>query len=208
MQNRTFSILDLETTGGSPYFDRVIEVGMLRVERGEVTRTYSTLVNPGMDVPEFITGITGISSTDLIGAPAFEDIIEELAGNLEGSVLVAHNSGFDYGFLAEEFRRAGWAFSMDSLCTVRLSRVLFPEFRRHNLDSLIERHGFSVASRHRALDDAKVLWDFLQMVHEKFPPDYMEKTLARTMLKIPPKQQQRLNTKPDNELTYVYEEGV
>jgi DNA polymerase III subunit epsilon len=208
MNHQTFSILDLETTGGSPYFDRIIEVGLLRVEHGEVTRTYSTLINPGIEIPEFITEITGIRDSDLIGAPTFDEIKEELVSHLEDSVLVAHNSGFDYGFLAAEFERCGWEFSMDSLCTVRLSRVLFPEYRRHNLDAIIERHGFKVKNRHRALDDTKVLWEFLQMVQDEFPSDQLNKAFERTILKIAPKKQRKLDIRPDNELTYIYEEGI
>lgn len=205
MHDKTFSILDVETTGGSPTYSRIIEVGLLRVEKGEVVREYSTLVNPGVEIPEFITEITGIRDVDLIGAPAFEDIIEELAGYLEGSILVAHNSGFDYGFLAGEFARCGWGFSMDSLCTVRLSRALFPEHKRHNLDAIIDRFGFSIKNRHRALDDAKILWDFLQAAQLHFPAEHFNKTLNRTMQKIPPKLQRRMDKQP-TELTYVFED--
>ena len=206
MHDKTFTILDVETTGGSPYFNRIIEIGLLRVEKGEVARTYSTLVNPGIPIPEFITEITGITDSDVAEAPAFDDIKEELAESLEDSILVAHNSGFDYGFLQAEFQRSGWGFAMDSLCTVRLSRVLFPEFKRHNLDAIIERFGFNIENRHRALDDAKIVWDFLQLLAERFPPEYLSKTLSRTMQKLSPKIQRRMDAKPTTELTYVYEE--
>jgi DNA polymerase-3 subunit epsilon len=206
MQNKTFTILDLETTGGSPYFNRIIEIGFLRVEKGEVVQTFNSLVNPGIPLPEIITEITGLTDSDLADAPVFDDLKEELAENLEGTILVAHNAGFDYGFLEAEFQRHGWGFAMDSLCTVRLSRVLFPEFKHHNLDALIERFGFSIKNRHRALDDAKILWDFLQLLPEKFPQDQVDKALSRTMQKISPKQQRRMSAKPKNELTYIYEE--
>jgi DNA polymerase-3 subunit epsilon len=206
MLDKTFTILDLETTGGSPFFNRIIEIGFLRVEKGEIVDTFNTLINPGIPIPEIITEITGIKDEDVVNAPIFDDIKEGLADSLENTILVAHNSGFDYGFLEAEFHRSGWGFAMDSLCTVRLSRVLFPEHKHHNLDAIIERFGFSIKNRHRALDDAKVLWEFLQLLPEKFPRDQVEKAMSRTMQKLSPKQQRRLSANPDNELTYIYEE--
>ncbi len=207
MLNQTFSIIDVETTGGSPFLDRIIEIGLLRVEKGEVVKTYQTLLNPGVALPEFITELTGITDADLLGAPTFDDIKEELFELLEDSILVAHNASFDYGFIGQEFRRSGWSFSMNNLCTVRLSRVLYPEHKHHNLDALIERHGFSIDNRHRAFDDAKILWDFLQMLPTQFPREQVEKAIKRTMLKIPPKKQLHMQQQPPpEELTYIYEE--
>lgn len=206
LNEQSFTILDVETTGGSPYFDRITEIGFLRVEKGEVVNTYNSLVNPGIPIPEFITEITGITDSAVADAPSFDDIKEELAEALEGSILVAHNSGFDYGFLEAEFQRYGWGFAMDSLCTVRLSRVLFPEHKRHNLDAIIERFNFKIKNRHRALDDAKILWDFLKILPTKFQREHIDKTIRRTMLKIPPKQQRRMDEKPNKELSYIYEE--
>jgi len=154
--------VDLETTGTSPRHHRVIEVGVVRVEHGEVAAEYRTFVDPGEPVPAFITSLTGISSAMLVGAPTFGEIALEVAELLEGGLFVAHNAPFDYGFLGEEFRRIGITFSYPYLCTAKLSRALFPEHHRHNLDSLVMRYGLDPGDRHRALDDARVLWQFLQ----------------------------------------------
>jgi len=159
--------VDLETTGTSPKHHRVIEVGILRVEAGKVVAEYRQLVNPGEPVPPFITSLTGISSAMLVDAPTFDEVALEVAELLEGGLFIAHSARFDYGFLNEEFRRLKIAFSYPYLCTAKLSRSLFPQYRRHNLDSIIERFDLDAGDRHRALDDARVLWQLLQVADKK-----------------------------------------
>jgi DNA polymerase-3 subunit epsilon len=183
LREENFTIVDVETTGGSPFFNRVIEIGLLRVEKGEVTEEYQTFLNPDMPIPEFITKMTGISEDHVANAPRFEDIAEDVLAKFEGNIFVAHNSQFDYGFLKEEFRRAGFAFNMPQLCTVRLSRALYKEHKRHNLTALIERYNFECENRHRAFDDAKVLWDFLKHVHADVDIAELTKTMKRIMSK-------------------------
>ncbi|QQS22815.1 3'-5' exonuclease [bacterium] len=162
LNEQNFTIVDVETTGGSPFFSRIIEIGLLRIERGEVVEQFQTLINPKQEIPEFITRMTGISDQDVANAPLFEDIAEDLLAKFEDAIFVAHNVTFDYNFLREEFRKADLAFNLDRMCTVRLSRALYKEHKRHNLSAIIERYNFECANRHRAFDDAKVLWDFLQ----------------------------------------------
>jgi DNA polymerase III subunit epsilon len=179
------TIVDVETTGGSPFFNRVIEVGVLRVAHGEVVETFETILNPGTPIPEFITKMTGIGDDDVRSAPVFDDIKDKLIELCEGSIFVAHNVNFDFAFLAEEFRRVGYGFTADKLCTVRLSRALYPEHKRHNLSEIISRFNFECARRHRALDDAKVLWDFLQVVSSSFPKEDINFALRRILQTLP-----------------------
>ncbi len=202
INQRNFAIVDVETTGGSPFFHRLIEIGILRVEKGEVVQTYQSLINPGVPIPEFITGITNIRDEDVASAPTFEEIKDDVLALFEDAIFVAHNSSFDYGFLRGEFKRHNREFSLDQLCTVRLSRTLFSRFKHHNLSALIERFEFECANRHRAFDDAKVLWDFLQMLPQKFPQEQIDMAIKRSMQKIPPSQQRKLNPKADLEITY------
>ncbi len=171
MKQRPLVFLDLETTGGSPRSSRVLEVGALRVEDGVIVQRYSQLVQPEESIPSFITGLTGIAERDVVDAPTFAMIATELRELLTGAIFVAHNVSFDYGFLQMEYRRLGQSFSADRFCTARLSRALFPEHRRHNLDSIIERHGFVVADRHRAFDDALVLQQFYEQLEQQFGLD-------------------------------------
>lgn len=200
MLNKTLAIVDVETTGGSPFFHRIVEVGILRIEKGEVVRKYQTLVNPGVPIPEFITGITNIRDEDVVGAPTFDEVKDDILELFEDAIFVAHNSEFDYGFLKREFNRYDREFNLDQLCTVRLSRALFSRFKHHNLSSIIERFSFECANRHRAFDDAKVLWDFLQMLPTKFPQQQIDLAISRSMKKIPPAKQRQMGT--EVEITY------
>ena len=149
--------VDLETTGGTAVHHRIIEVGIVLLDGGEVVDSWSSLVNPGMRIPPSIEDFTGISNDMVAGAPAFEDLRAEVRRRLDGRLFIAHNARFDYGFVRNEFRRLGERFSAPVLCTVRLSRSLFREHARHNLDALIERYGLDCGQRHRALGDAAVL---------------------------------------------------
>ena len=149
--------VDLETTGGMAVHHRVTEVGIVLLDGGEVVESWSSLVNPGVRIPPTIEAFTGISNEMVADAPSFDDLRNEVRRRLDGRLFVAHNARFDYGFVRNEFRRLGEKFAAPVLCTVRLSRLLFREYPRHNLDALIERYGLECAQRHRALGDAAVL---------------------------------------------------
>jgi DNA polymerase-3 subunit epsilon len=181
VRTRPFAIIDVETTGCNPLLDRVIEIAVIRSDDGG---EFSTLVNPGRSLPPFITALTGITGKDLTDAPRFEEIAPELAGMLEGAVFVAHNARFDYAFVGNEFRRLGISFSAPTLCTVRLSRKLYPKQRKHSLESIIERHSIAVDGRHRALDDARALETFLAIARREKGDSCYDGALAG-LLKIP-----------------------
>jgi DNA polymerase-3 subunit epsilon len=155
--------VDLETTGATATHDRITEIGIIEVNRGRVISEWSTLVNPGMRIPPMIQALTGITNEMVALAPAFDDIQREVLQRLEGKLFIAHNARFDYGFLKNEFRRCGVSFSARVLCTVKLSRKLYPQHARHNLDTLLQRHALDCDARHRALGDAKVLWQLAQI---------------------------------------------
>lgn len=163
------AFVDIETTGSSPTGDRIIEIGILRVEDDEIVRTYETLINPHSYIPDFITEMTGIDSSKLKSAPDFADVQESIYEMLEGCVFVAHNARFDYGFVRNEFKRFGYTYTAKVLCTVKLSRMLFPEQKRHGLDIIIDRFGIECENRHRAFDDAKVMWEFMQKIRNDYP---------------------------------------
>ncbi len=166
MYDRPVVFLDLETTGATATHDRITEIGIVEVENGRFVREWSSLVNPGMSIPPAIQSLTGISNAMVAGAPRFEEIARTVWEAIDGRVLVAHNARFDYGFLKNEFKRLGKSFSAPVLCTVKLSRRLFPQHARHNLDSLMARHGIDCEARHRALGDARVLWQLAQQWRE------------------------------------------
>lgn len=161
----------------SPQRARVIEVAAIRVENNEVIDTFSTLINPGTPIPYPITQITGITEGDVAGQPSFDDIADRLHQLFDGAVLVAHNARFDYSFLHHEFMHVGMTFTPKQLCTVKLSRVLYPQMARHRLSDLIAFHDFSFINRHRAYDDAKVLVQFWQKLQEDHGQDTVEEAI-------------------------------
>ena len=110
-------------------------------------------------------------------APTFGQLAPDLYARLQDKILVAHNARFDYGFLKSEFGRLDLTYLPRVLCTVKLSRKLFPEHHRHNLDTLVTRHGISTKDRHRALADARVLWDLWQRWHESLPAEIIKKAV-------------------------------
>lgn len=167
---RALVFIDLETTGANPLIDRVTEIGLIEVVDGETTR-WSTLVNPQRAIPAFIQGLTGIDNDMVADAPTFAEVAEELRARLRGKLFIAHNARFDYGFVKNEFKRLGQPFQADVLCTVRLSRKLYPEHHKHNLDSLIARHGLQAADRHRALADAELIWQFWLQARQNQPEE-------------------------------------
>jgi DNA polymerase-3 subunit epsilon len=184
------AFVDLETTGTAAADDAITEIGIVRVEgdpsglMAPVVTEWSTLVNPGVPIPSVIQALTGITDAMVRDALPFAAVADEVAARTAGAIFVAHNARFDYGFLKHAFARVGRTFSARALCTVRLSRLLFPEAARHNLDSLITRHALPVDGRHRALGDARVLWAFMQMLYRDFPSDAVEQA-ARRALKTP-----------------------
>jgi DNA polymerase III subunit epsilon len=169
--------LDLETTGMLPAHERITEVGLVEVSDGEFVGSWSQLVNPQKLIPPFIEALTGITNEMVEDAPSFAQLAPAMFERLEGKLLIAHNARFDYGFLKSEFERVGLSYRPRVLCTVKLSRKLFPEHRRHNLDSVIERHGLSCSARHRALGDAEVLWQFLQKIEAEVDAERIDAAL-------------------------------
>ena len=170
--------LDLETTGASADRDRITEVGLIEVADGELVSEWSTLVDPRRAIPPNIVSLTGITDQMVAAAPSFGQIGAALFQRLEGRMLVAHNARFDYAFLRAEFRRIGICFRARVLCTVRLSRALFPEHRHHNLDCIMQRFGLSCAARHRALGDAQVVWAFARELQRVVEPERLAKAVA------------------------------
>jgi DNA polymerase-3 subunit epsilon len=189
----SIAFIDVETTGTVPTGDRITEIGIVRVEDGELAEEWSTLVNPECSIPEEIQVLTGITNAMVRAAPTFAEVRREVHERLQGHLFVAHNARFDYGFIKNEFRRVEMAFTADVLCTVRLSRRLYPHEVGHGLDAVIARHGLqaavagdaaSRAGRHSALGDARVLWEFVKRVYRDKEVADIEAAVRR-LLKFP-----------------------
>lgn len=209
LQGGPLVFVDVETNGVNHTSGHVIEVGAIRVEDGQIVGTFNKLVDPGREIPAFISRLTGITQDDLRGAPTFADIADELHDFLKDATFVAHNVRFDYSFLKQEFKRVGKTFLPKQLCTVKLSRALYPEERSHKLESLIKRHGFQADRRHRAYDDAHVLWQFLQLAETTFGPEVVQEAVGK-QLKTPslPKglSPELIKNLPEGPGVYIFED--
>jgi DNA polymerase-3 subunit epsilon len=163
--------LDVETTGSTATRDRVTEVAwvLLDGDTGQVTKE-SHLVNPDARIPAFIQQLTGITDDMVADAPRFSAIAPRLAAAMDGAVFVAHNARFDYGFVKNEFKRIGQSVRAPVLCSVKLSRLFFPAEKRHNLDAVMARHQLQADSRHRALTDADLIYQFWLDLQQRFGP--------------------------------------
>jgi DNA polymerase-3 subunit epsilon len=181
----SFAFVDLETTGGNPAYHRITEVGIVRLRHGECVEEWSSLVNPECAISPYIQAFNGISSEMVADAPRFADIAATVFEKLRGAVFIAHNARFDYEFLRGEFRKAGMDYSAEALCTVKLSRRLFPGHARHNLDAVMQRHGLTCDARHRALGDARVLRDFWLKLKRETPADALAAAAAQSLLAVP-----------------------
>ncbi len=149
-----YAIVDIETTGGLVKRDKITEIAIVLHNGREVIDQYQTLINPDRSIPDFITGMTGITNDMVAEAPRFYEVAKDIVLKTEGAIFVAHNARFDYGFLREEFSRLGFAYTRKQLCTVRLSKKMLPQLKSHSLDALIRYFSLNVDNRHRALDDA------------------------------------------------------
>jgi DNA polymerase-3 subunit epsilon len=173
--------VDLETTGANPLVDRITEIGIVEVQGEQVSR-WSTLVNPQAPIPPFIQNLTGINDAMVADAPVFSELAEDLLERLRGGLFIAHNARFDYGFLRNAFKAIGLGLRADVLCTVKLSRKLYPKEPKHNLDALVQRHQLQAeGDRHRALADADLLWQFWSKLKQEIAPETFEQALAHLL---------------------------
>ncbi|MEK7571810.1 MAG: 3'-5' exonuclease [Patescibacteria group bacterium] len=181
--------VDLETTGTATNYHRIIEIGIVKVANGQIVREYKQLVNPQTYIDPFITSMTGITEEVLVHAPTFAQIKDEVFELLDNAVFVAHNVGFDYGFLRSEFKRYDISFIANHFCTVRLSRILFPNWERHNLDAVINHFNIPCTNRHRAYDDAKVLYEFWKKAQQTIDEETFQQAVLRTLKEPTPQQE-------------------
>ncbi len=199
-------MLDLETTGSSAERDRITEIAAVRIENGVEVARWSSLVNPGVSIPDFIQRLTGITDAMVASAPTFEEVTPALLEVLQDAVFVAHNVRFDYGFVVKELDRLGIAFKAKTFCTVRFSRSLYPQFKGHGLDAILERHGLQTIARHRAMGDVDVVLAWLKIAEAELGAEKLAAT-AQSLLQgsasLPPHLETPLSDVPDTPGVYL-----
>lgn len=206
MTDQTYAFVDIETTGSSAQLGRITEVAIILMCDQQVIDTFQSLVNPETIIPPFITKVTGIDDTMVAKAPVFADIAQSVWEKLEGCIFVAHNVRFDYKFLKQEFGRLDMEFQAEQLCTVKLSRQLYPEHSRHGLDALVERFDLNIEHRHRALDDCQLMVDLWQLWHQADSDKLMKAVVQQLQGPILPKNLARsqINNLPQTPGVYYF----
>ena len=177
----SITFLDLETTGATPLRDRITEIALVRFDNGIETARWQTLVNPEQPIPAFIQQLTTINNDMVANAPLFKEVADTLLSFLEGSVLAAHNVRFDHGFIKSEFKRIGITLRQKVICTVKLSRLLYPQYKSHGLDAIMQRHNLSTIARHRAMGDVEVMLAFIESAKLELGDDAILKAAAQLM---------------------------
>ncbi len=186
-----FAIVDIETTGGNAFRDRITEIAIYLHDGEKIIDEFTSLINPECSIPPFITRLTGIDDQMVENAPKFYEVAKQIIQITDGAVFVAHNASFDYGFIRESYKSLGFNFNRDHLCTVKLSRKIIPGFRSYSLGNLCSNLNIQIQNRHRAQGDAfatvklfelliqknnseNILAEFIRndYVNLRFPPDF------------------------------------
>lgn len=169
---KTFVVVDVETTGLSPAEDRITEIAMMKVKNGVLLDEFSTLINPLVTIPASITALTGIDNLMVADAPTAREVVPTIAEFLGDAVFVAHNAPFDWGFVSETaIRERGIGLNNQQLCTVKLSRRILPHLSSKSLGPVAAALNITIPERHRASGDAYatalVLVKFLSFLQRK-----------------------------------------
>ena len=174
-----YAVVDIETTGSNNTYHGITEIAVVLHDGEKVTEEWKSLINPGQYIPDFISQMTGITNEMVETAPAFSDIADELFDLLNNRIFVAHNAGFDYGFIRSHFEANGYDFKSKKLCTVRLSRKIFPGFRSYSLGKLCNQLGIVIGNRHRAFGDAEATAKVFSLLLQNDPGDVINSFLKR-----------------------------
>lgn len=191
-----FCVVDTETTGGSPAFNRVIDVAVFHFRGGTIIEKFETLINPGRSIPAWITNLTGINDDMVRNAPTFAEIAGPLLNFLSRGIFTAHNAPFDYGFIQHEYARLGQIFARPQLCTVRLARKLYPDLPSRSLGVLCEHLLIDIWDRHRASGDAEATVYVLKDMLRKVARDHAVSMWGELELFLKPQPRKRKATTP------------
>ena len=162
-----FAIIDIETTGTNCKYGNITEFAVYQHNGQKITNYFSTLINPGIDIPYYITKLTGIDNEMVKNAPKFYEVAKIIVELTAGRTFVAHNVQFDYRFLQEEYSRLGYHFNRKTLCTVRLARKFLPGKSSYSLGKICSDLGIEIIDRHRASGDALATVKLFEILLQK-----------------------------------------
>lgn len=178
-----YCILDIETTGGQYNEEGITEIAIYKFDGHEVVDQFISLVNPEIPIQPFVVKLTGINNAMLRSAPKFYEIAKRIIEITDGCIIVAHNASFDYRVIKTEFRRLGFDFQKQTLCTVELSKKLLPDLPSYSLGKLVRSLGIPVADRHRASGDAMATVRLFKLLLAKDVEKDIVKGFVKTEIK-------------------------
>ncbi|NLD16025.1 MAG: PolC-type DNA polymerase III [Tissierellia bacterium] len=174
----SFVIFDVETTGFSAKNDKIIEIGAIKIQNGEIIDSFNILINPKEPLKDEIIALTGITDSMLVNQPEINEVVDDFNKFISNSILVAHNASFDISFIKNSFERYGLEFKKPYIDTLELSRIFYPNVRSHSLGNVAKRLGVSLENAHRAVDDAKATGEiFVKLIEEGYKNNDFSDTL-------------------------------
>ncbi|HTM97720.1 MAG TPA: exonuclease domain-containing protein, partial [Pedobacter sp.] len=204
-----YAVVDIETTGGYAAHHGITEIAILIHDGEKVINQYETLINPHQSIPIYIQALTGINDEMVSDAPDFRTVADEIYHLLHDKIFVAHNVNFDYSFIKHHLEACGYSLNSKKLCTVRLSRKLFPGFPSYSLGKLCSSLAIPLTNRHRAEGDASATAVLLKMLIEKdidgLIPDTLKKSSKEQTL--PPNlQKAQIDKLPNTPGVYYFKD--
>jgi DNA polymerase-3 subunit epsilon len=201
---KLYSILDVETTGGKYNEEGITEIAIYRFDGEKIIDQFISLINPEIPIQPFVQQLTGINNKMLVNAPKFYQIAKRVLEITDNSILVAHNSSFDYRMLKIEFDRLGYEFNIPQLCTVKLSKKILPDLDSYKLGNLVKSVGIPISNRHRASGDALATVELFKLLLIKDTDKLIVNNLViETKVSIKNKWQKLINKLP-NEVGIYY----
>lgn len=161
-----FAVVDIETSGGKPKDSKIIEIAIIIHDGKEIIETFESLVNPEKKIDWFVTKLTGIRDKHVANSPKFFEIAKQVYQMLENRIFVAHNIGFDYPIVRNEFKALGFDLRLPHLCTIQSSRVLIPGVESYGLKNLTKHLNIDLKSHHRAMDDTLATAKILEHIYD------------------------------------------
>lgn len=163
----TYAIVDIETTGDKPKNFKIIEIAIILHDGKKELDTFHTFINPEERISPFITRLTGISDTDVYNAPKFYEVAKQIIEFTKDTIFVAHNVSFDYTVVRREYKRLGYDFRMDHLCTIQTARIVIPGHNSYGLKNISADLGIHLGNHHRAIDDTRATAQLFGMLYQK-----------------------------------------
>jgi len=204
-----YAIIDIETTGGQFNAEGITEIAIYKFDGVELVDQFISLVNPEIPIQPFVVKLTGINNAMLRTAPKFYEVAKRIIEITQDCIIVAHNAAFDYRVLKMEFKRLGFDYMKQTLCTVELSKQLLPDVKTYSLGKLVRSLGIPIADRHRASGDAMATLKLFKLLLSKDTEKTILKTLIKNEIKngISPKHLDILEKLPTNVgIFYIHNE--